>query len=494
MGGWVTKGRCGSSIAAVMLLSAMVPPGASAAVVPGSNVERTDQLHGGRYMVWLDGSRPWVTCSAKLRIPPSETVLDLRTMRSRDLFSGSDLASIDVTNIDRQGRAIATRHSCDGSVTQGRVDLATGAFTDYSSLPEAQPLSEVTGPYGEPATHGIEVAQFVEGEAIQIAALGLGDPWSISQYRVTRIDFTSGRIRTRTFDREVLNQFDTLARAANGDLVWASFNEQGGQSVDPCSRRAKVRRWSYETGRVTTTTPSLAGYLPARAVVRAISTCWGELDPDTGRLYRPFRKYDYVTWDMKCAALNGMRIRGCSPYTAYSSTTERCCIRVHDTTTNAVRVLPPARSGPWQKIVTVTPGIVVWNTTTGYKNDIVTGPLHYQRLSRLRPAVTSQVRRNGRNLTIGWSAFATRFRTNIAMQVGLDSWGQPKFHFLSGLRRLGTGDCRPPYEFRTNAPSGYATCRPRINSRRGAITFVDRPGRQRYFVDAGGFMSNPIVR
>jgi hypothetical protein len=168
---------------------------------------------------------------------------------------------------------------------------------------------------------------------------------------------------------------------------------------------------------------------------------------------------------------------------------------VHDTSTNVVKVLPPVRSGPWQEYVSLTSGLVVWETTTRYNGDKVTGPLYYERLSRLRPAVAvTQARRRGSHLTIGWRAFATRYRTNIAMQVGIESWGEPRMLYLTGLRRLGTPQCRPPYDFRASAPGGYALCRPSISSRADSVSFADRPGRQRYFVDAGGFMSQPIIR
>ena len=502
MGEWVHRRRAVVATLIVSGLLAACTSGADGATVVGSDVARTDQLTGGDFVVWRDGARPWIDCSRQLRIPAAQTVLDLRQMRTHDLPASAADGTIEVSHLDREGRAIGRRFTCDGMIAYGSVDLTTGAFADYATLAEAQPLPQLApacpgcGPAGVPATYGFDFHDLVHGEAIDLRVLASDSVWGARRFLVRRIDMTTGRTRSREFDRSVFDDLDDVARARNGDLVWASHNGHvGGTRRDPCTLRPDVRRWSYATGTLTTTHPRLGGYLPARAVARSISTCWGELDPDTGRLYRPFRRADHVTWQLRCGALDGLRLRACAATTAVSGGGARCCIRIHDTTTNVVRVVAPLRSGPWQRPVAITPRVVAWETTSEYHGDRVVGPLRYELIDRLTPAVTvTSVRSQAGGLTVAWRTYATRYRTTIVLQTGTTAWGQPDFAHLTGLRRLGTGTCTPPYDFRRTAPPGYATCKPRLGTGPAQIRFRDRPGRQRYFVNAGGFMSQPIVR
>lgn len=79
----------------------------------------------------------------------------------------------------------------------------------------------------------------------------------------------------------------------------------------------------------------------------------------------------------------------------------------------------------------------------------------------------------------------------IDSTAGRYSLGEPRYQYLTGLRKLGSGECHVPYGFRSKAPDGYALCRPSITNRAGEVTFADPQGRQRYFIDAGGYLSQP---
>lgn len=521
MGGVVRRrlGRLAVAVS-VALVGAVACATAPAAVVPGTNVVREGQLAGGQFVVWRKSSAPSLTCSDQLRIPAAQTVLDLTSLKTDDLPASVEGGSIEVTHIDPAGGAIGKRHLCNDTIAYGRVDLATGAFVDYTSLPEAQPLPELypacpgydangygCGPNGRPAIYGFRFDTVVRGEALEIEPLDYGtDPWNAPRYRVTRVDMVTGRTRTQTFAKSVIidqNQVP-IARAVNGDLVWLSENDGPDKGEDathqyPCRKRLVVRRWSYETGTLTTTLTRRRGLLPERAVARSLTTFCGELDPDTGRVYNSTPRGNHVTWQLICGPFNGLRIRACGP--ANNSETgerQRCCLRVHHAITNQVLMLPAPKSGPWQSSVALTPEVIVWQSVIkkGSGEPKVQGPLHYERLSRLRPAVeVTKVQRRGNRLTIGWRTYGTQYRTNFVQQTGLHAWDDPKFAYFGGLRRLGSPECRGPYGFHRKAPSNaYEPCSPKLRKRAGTVTFIDPPGKQRYFVNAGGFMSDPIVR
>lgn len=503
----------------VALVGAVACGTAPAAVVPGTNVVRDGQLAGGKFVVWRNSSVPWITCSDEVRIPAPQTVLDLRSLRTYDLPASVDGGSVEVTHMDPGGGAIGKRHLCNDTIAYGRVDLATGAFVDYTTLPEAQPLPELhpacpgydengygCGPNGSPAIYGFHFDTFVRGEALEIEPMGSPtDPWNAPRYLVRRVDMVTGRTRTRTFGSSVVidgNQVP-FARAANGDLVWLSTDDRPAKGAEathqyPCRGRVLVRRWSYETGAFSSTRATRGGLLPDRAVARSVTTCSGELDPDTGLLHNATPQGDHVTWQLVCGPFNGLRIRACGP--ANNSETgerQRCCLRVHDALTNQVRMLPARRTGPSQSSVLLTPELLVWQSVikTGSGERRAQGPLQYERLSRLRPAVkVTKVSRRGSRLTIAWRTFGTHYRTNLVEQIGLYAWDDPKFAYFSGLRRLGSPECRGPYGFpRAGPPAGYDRCSRRLRKRADTVTFIDPPGRQRYFVNAGGFMSQPIV-
>lgn len=488
-------------VAAGVLMTSGSP--AWAAYIPGSGAPRNGEKAGGRFVVWSRPAGDGASCAPKYRaIPERAFVLDVRSLQVRALPRMIDEGYLEVTAVDRAGTAAGRLVRCSGDDRFGRVDLATGSFIDYASLPEAQPLPmldagcpECGHDGGVPARFGFDFDHVVGGEAIEIRE-GAYEPGTtdLRTWRVTRVDLESGRTRTTHLSRLVIDDHDELLRARNGDLVWFSARTQTPQHGDACSQPPLVRVWSYRTGALRTVRPAPGGYLPERAVARSGATCHGTLDPDSLRLYESFRRNDYVSWQLRnCRLGHRLRISLCGrPTNAYGAMST-CCLRLHDARSNVVSAVPADPRGRDQYSVTFDDDHVVWGTARDNRTAHPTGPLHATARSALREmSEITSVQRRGVRVTISWRTYGTRYNTRIVAKSPGSAWGEPRMIPITGIR-VGAR-CTGPFQVRqTGSWNSDTLCTPKLPQRRGSVTFIDPPGRQTYVVDGGGYSSREIV-